>query len=156
MKVMNTPAWVSSSKRHSWSMGLAALTLVLSACNPKPETPKTEASKPAADPLVGAGPQWDHARCALRPNLWPRLSILACHRKLPRECQVDSCVWRNVRSLRVYLRSLGSTHCFQRMARASDNPRPQFAGCPPVMRVFAEALGQPRAQYCLIALHCCA
>jgi len=52
MKVMNTPAWVSSSKRHSWSMGLAALTLVLSACNPKPETPKTEASKPAADPLV--------------------------------------------------------------------------------------------------------
>ena len=52
MKVMNTPAWVSSSKRHSWSMGLAALTLVLSACNPKPEIPKTEASKPAADPLV--------------------------------------------------------------------------------------------------------
>ena len=52
MKVMNTPAWVSSSKRRSWSMGLAALTLVLSACNPKPETPKTEASKPAADPLV--------------------------------------------------------------------------------------------------------
>ena len=52
MKVMNTPAWISSSKRHSWSMGLAALTLVLSACNPKPETPKTEASKPAADPLV--------------------------------------------------------------------------------------------------------
>lgn len=52
MKVMNTPAWVSSSKRHGWSMGLAALTLVLSACSPKPEIPKTEAPKPAADPLV--------------------------------------------------------------------------------------------------------
>ena len=52
MKVMRMNSLIPSAGRGVGSLGVIALAVLLTACNPKPASPPAEASKPAGDPLV--------------------------------------------------------------------------------------------------------